>query len=180
MHWYVVQALSGQENKIKKAIEENRENGGMVEVIETVLVPTENVAEVKKGQQHIVERKLWPGYILVKMLLTEESWQYVKNTNGVIDFLGSGSPTPLSNHEVDQLIADLSKKKDEVAYKHDIRQGDHVKIIDGVFANFTGTVVNIAHDKGRLDVVVSIFGRDTRVDDLQFWQVEKSSTEEQH
>jgi len=174
MHsWYVVQGLSGQENKIKKAIEENRESSGMAELILDILVPTENVAEVKKGQQHIVEKRLWPGYLLVKMKLTDESWQYVKNTNGVIDFLGSGSPTPLSNDEVDKLIADLSKKKDEVAYKHDIHQGDPVKIVDGVFANFTGTVVGIAHDKGKLSVVVSIFGRDTQVDDLEFWQIEK-------
>ncbi len=174
MHsWYVVQVLSGQENKIKKAVEENREASGVGGSILEILVPTENVAEVKKGQQHIVEKKIWPGYILVKMQLTDESWQYVKNTNGVIDFLGSGSPTPLSNDEVDKLIADLSKKEGEIVHKHDIRQGDAVKIIDGVFANFTGTVVTIAHDKGKLSVVVSIFGRDTQVDDLEFWQIEK-------
>jgi len=177
MHWYVVQALSGQENKIKKAIEENRENGGVQEFVAEVLVPTENVAEVKKGQQHVVEKKLWPGYILVKMQMNDESWQYVKNTNGVIDFLGSGSPTALSDAEVDSLIADLTRKKDEVVHKHDIRQGDSVKIVDGVFANFTGTVVDIAHDKGKLCVVVSIFGRDTRVEDLEFWQVEKVAKE---
>jgi len=174
MHsWYVVQGLSGQENKIKKAIEENREASGMAELILEILVPTENVAEVKKGQQKVSEKRLWPGYILVKMNLTDESWQYIKNTNGVIGFLGGGKPNPLSESEVKVILEELKEKKKEVVQKHNIEVGDRVKIVDGVFVNFTGAVIEVFHDKGRLSVMVSIFGRETRVDDLEFWQVEQ-------
>lgn len=178
-NWYVLQCMSGQEKKVKKTIEENRNATGMTELVSEVLVPTENVAEVKKGQRTIVERRLWPGYALVKMQLTDESWHYVKNSNGVIDFLGGGSPSPLTESEVQQLLSDLSSKKDEVAYKYDFQAGDHVKVVDGVFANFTGTVQSVSHDKGKLNVVVAIFGRETQVDDLEFWQVEKVTDEHQ-
>jgi transcriptional antiterminator NusG len=173
MHnWYVVQVISSQEKKVKKALEENRESKGMAELVEEVLVPTENVAEVKRGQQHISEKRLWPGYILIKMQLTDDSWMYVKNTNGVLDFLGGEKPSPLSQKEVDQILSELEEKKKSVVQKHNIACGDRVKINDGVFVNFIGTVSEVFHDKGRLSVMVSIFGRETRVDDLEFWQVE--------
>ncbi len=170
--WYVVQVISGQEKKVKKAIEETRESKGMAELVEAVLVPTENVAEVKKGQQKISEKKLWPGYILVSMNLTDDSWMYVRNTNGVLGFLGGEKPQPLSQKEVDEILKDLEEKKKGVVQKHNITPGDKVKIVDGVFVNFIGTVSEVFHDKGRLSVMVSIFGRETRVDDLEFWQVE--------
>lgn len=171
--WYVVQAMSGQEKKVKKAIEENRESQSMLDFVEEVIVPTENVAEVKKGQQKVSEKRLWPGYILVKMILTDESWQYIKGTNGVIGFLGGEKPNPLSDREVREILEELKDKKKEVVHKHNIEAGDRVKIIDGVFVNFTGTVIEVFYDKGRLSVMVSIFGRETRVDDLEFWQVEQ-------
>lgn len=171
--WYVVQAMSGHEKKVKKALEENREAYKMQEVIEEILVPTENVAEVRQGQHKVSEKRLWPGYILVKMDLTDEAWQYVKSTNGVIGFLGGGKPTPLTDSEVQEILKDLKEKKKEVVQKHNIEVGDTVKITDGVFVNFTGNVIEVFHDKGRLSVMVSIFGRDTRVDDLEFWQVEQ-------
>ncbi len=170
--WYVVQVISGQEKKVKKAIEETRESKGMAELVEAVLVPTENVAEVKKGQQKISEKKLWPGYILVSMNLTDDSWMYVRNTNGVLGFIGGEKPQPLSQKEVDEILKDLEEKKKGVVQKHNITPGDKVKIVDGVFVNFIGTVSEVFHDKGRLSVMVSIFGRETRVDDLEFWQVE--------
>ncbi len=173
MHkWYVVQVVSGQEKKVKKALEENRESQGMAELVQEILVPTENVAEVKKGQQRISEKKLWPGYILVKMLLTDDSWMYVRNTNGVLGFLGGEKPSSLTEQEVLDLLKDLEDKKKGVVQKHNIAIGDKVKINDGVFVNFVGTVIEVFHDKGRLSVMVSIFGRETRVDDLEFWQVE--------
>lgn len=173
MHkWYVVQVISSHEKKVKKALEENRANKGMTDLIEEILVPTENVAEVKGGQQKVSEKRLWPGYLLVKMNLTDDSWMYVKNTNGVIDFLGGGKPTPLSQKEVDEILKELEEKKQEVVQKHNLVAGDKVKITDGVFVNFIGTVTDVFHDKGRLSVMVSIFGRETRVDDLEFWQVE--------
>lgn len=178
MHkWYVVQVVSGLEKRVKKTIEENCEAKGMNELIESILVPTENVAEVKRGQQRISEKKLWPGYILVKMNLTDDAWMYVRNTNGVLGFLGGEHPTPLSQHEVDAILKDLEEKKKGVVQKHNIAVGDKVKITDGVFINFVGTVTDVFHEKGRLSVMVSIFGRETRVDDLEFWQVELVPTE---
>lgn len=175
--WYVVQVLSGQEKKVKKTLEEHRELKGVSDLIEQVLLPTENVSEVKKGQQQVVEKKLWPGYLLVKMVFTDESWQYVKNTAGVVDLLGGETPTPLSDNEVESILRDLQEKKEKVVQKHKFTVGDHVKITDGVFVNFTGTVTEVFHDKGRLSVLVSIFGRDTRVDDLEFTQVEEAVIE---
>ena len=178
MHkWYVIQVVSGQEKKVKKALEDNRASKGMAELIDQVLVPTENVAEVKSGQQRVSEKKLWPGYILVKMNLTDDSWMYVKDTNGVLEFLGGEKPTPLAQQEVDDLLSDLEEKKKGVVQKHNIMPGDKVKITDGVFVNFIGTVLEVFHDKGRLSVLVSIFGRETRVDDLEFWQVEQAPAE---
>ena len=173
MHkWYVVQVISSQEKRVKKALEENRESKGMADLISEVLVPTENVSEVKRGEQRLSEKRLWPGYILVKLELTDDSWMFVKNTNGVIDFLGGEKPLSLPQHEVDAILSDLEQKKQGVVHKHNIQSGDKVKINDGVFVNFIGTVQEVFHDKGRLSVLVSIFGRETRVDDLEFWQVE--------
>ncbi len=181
MHkWYVIQVISSLEKRVKKAIEENRESQGMNDMISDILVPTENVAEVKRGQQRISEKRLWPGYILVKMELTDDSWMYVKNTNGVIDFLGGERPMPLPQQEVDSILTELEEKRQGVVHKHNIVHGDRVKIIDGVFVNFVGVVQEVFHDKGRLSVLVSIFGRDTRVDDLEFWQVEQVPLEAEH
>jgi len=174
MHrWYVVQVISSQEKRVKKALEENRESQGMTELVSEVLVPTENVSEVKRGEQRVSEKRMWPGYILVKMEFTDDSWMYVKNTNGVIDFLGGAKPLALPQSEIDAILAELEEKKQGVVHKHNIQTGDKVKITDGVFINFIGTVTEVFHDKGRLSVMVSIFGRETRVDDLEFWQVEQ-------
>lgn len=175
--WYVVQVLSTQEKKVKKNLEENRESRDVAGLIEEIVLPIENVSEVKHGQTKVVEKRLWPGYLLVKMTLDEQSWQYVKNTTGVIDFLGGGKPTALSDAEVDEILKDLADKQQNVTQRHKFEVGDHVKIIDGVFINFTGTVTVVYHDKGRLSVLVSIFGRDTRVDDLEFTQVEEVTDE---
>ncbi len=178
MHkWYVIQAISGHEKKVKKSLEENRDSKGMIELIEEVLVPSENVAEVKRGEQKVSEKRMWPGYILIKMTITDDSWMYVKNTNGVLGFLGGDPPSALSETEVEEILSELEKKKDDVVQKHRINTGDRVKITDGVFVNFIGNVIEVFHDKGRLSVMVSIFGRETRVDDLEFWQVEQVPAE---
>ena len=171
--WYVVQVVSGQEKKVKKTLEENRESKGMLEFISEVLVPTENVAEVKRGQQRVTEKRLWPGYLLIKMNLTDDSWMYVTDTTGVLGFLGGEKASPLSEQEVKEILAELESKKAGIVQKHKISIGDRVKITDGVFVNFIGNVIEVFHDKGRLSVMVSIFGRETRVDDLEFWQVEQ-------
>lgn len=178
MHkWYVVQVLSTHEKKVKKALEEQRDMKGVGDLIEKVLLPIENVSEVKKGQQKVVEKRLWPGYLLLKMNLTDDSWLYVKNTAGVIDFLGGDKPTSLSEQEVAEILRDLEDKKQKVTQKHKFNVGDRVKITDGVFVNFMGTVTDVFHEKGRLSVLVSIFGRETRVDDLEFTQVEEINGE---
>ncbi|HAZ15132.1 MAG TPA: transcription termination/antitermination protein NusG [Parachlamydiales bacterium] len=171
--WYVVQVVSSQEKKVKKALEDNRESQGMNDLISEVLVPTENVSEVKKGEQRITEKRMWPGYIFVKMNLTDDAWMYVRNTGGVLGFLGGEKAIPLTDNEVEKVLADLEEKKKEVVQKHRLAVGDRVKIIDGVFVNFIGNVIEVFPDKGRLSAMVSIFGRETRVDDLEFWQVEQ-------
>lgn len=178
MHrWYVVQVLSGHEKKVKKALDEMREREGVQDLIEEILLPTENVSEMKGGERKVTERRIWPGYLLLKMTLDDKSWGFVKNTNGVIDFLGGGSPTALSDAEVNEILEDLKSKKETVTAKHQLNVGDQVKITDGVFVNFVGTVTDVFHEKGRLSALVSIFGRDTQVDDLEFWQVEKVTEE---
>jgi transcription termination/antitermination protein NusG len=177
MKWYVVQVFTAQEKKVKKALEEFRESAGVADLIEEILLPTENVMEVKKGEQKISEKRIWPGYVLIKMNLNDDSWQYVKGTPGVIDFLGGEKPTSLTDQEVNSILKELEEKKAGVTQKHKIEVGDRVKINDGVFVNFIGTVQEVFQDKGRLSVMVSIFGRDTRVDDLEFWQVEEVGPE---
>lgn len=178
MHkWYVVQVLSAQEKKVKKTLEESAQQKGFKDLIDEILLPTENVSEVKGGQQHVIEKRLWPGYLLLKMTLTDDSWQFIKNTPGVVDFLGGEKPTALTDREVAEIMKDLEEKKQKITQKHKFAVGDVVKIIDGVFVNFTGTVSEVFHEKGRLSVLVSIFGRDTRVDDLEFSQVEEVSEE---
>ncbi len=177
MKWYVVQVFTAQEKKVKKALEEFRESAGVADLIEEILLPTENVMEVKKGEQKISEKRIWPGYVLIKMNLTDDTWQYVKNTPGVIEFLGGEKPTSLTEHEVNSILKELEEKKSGVTQKHKIEPGDRVKINDGVFVNFIGTVLEVYQEKGRLSVIVSIFGRDTRVDDLEFWQVEEVGPE---
>jgi transcriptional antiterminator NusG len=172
-NWYVVHVLSSQEKKVKRTIEEQRALKPGGELIEKILLPVENVSEVKGGQKKILEKRLWPGYLLVKMEMTDDSWQFIHNTPGVIEFLGGEKPTALTEKEVEDILQDLESKRETVSQKHKFKVGSRVKIIDGVFVNFIGTVTAVHHDKGRLSMLVSIFGRDTRVDDLEFGQVEE-------
>jgi transcriptional antiterminator NusG len=178
MHkWYVLQVISGHEKKVKRTLDEAVQSKGLAEWISDILMPTENVSEVKRGQQRISEKKMWPGYLLIKMDLNEEAWAFVKNVPGVIDFLGGESPVPLTEKEVGSMLKELEDRQKGVVQKHKVDVGDKVKITDGVFINFVGTVTEVNHEKGRLSVMVSIFGRDTRVDDLEFWQVEQATAE---
>jgi transcriptional antiterminator NusG len=178
MHkWYVLQVISGHEKKVKKSLDDAVQSKGLSDIITEVLMPTENVSEVKRGQQKISEKRMWPGYLLVKMNLDDESWAFVKNIPGVIDFLGGEQPTALTEKEVGNMMKELEDRQKGVVQKHKVDVGDRVKITDGVFINFVGTVTEVNHEKGRLSVMVSIFGRDTRVDDLEFWQVEQSINE---
>lgn len=178
--WYVVQVFTAQEKKVKKALEDFKESAGMSDFIQEIVLPIENVMEVKKGEQRVVEKFIWPGYLLIKMHMTDESWLYVKNNPGVVEFLGGGTPQALSEEEVRNILKDIEEKKSGVVQKHKFDVGSRVKINDGVFVNFMGVVSEVFHDKGRLSVMVSIFGRETRVDDLEFWQVEEVSLEQEN
>jgi len=171
--WYVIQVLSGKEKKIKKSIEEKKVSQGMEDSIKEILIPTERVSEVKMGEQKITEKRIWPGYLLVNMILNDESFIFLKDIDGVIEFLGGNNPTPLKETEMKDILKYLEEKKEAIVHKHEVAVGDTVKIIDGVFINFVGNVIEVNYEKGRLSVMVSIFGRDTRVDDLEFWQVEE-------
>jgi transcriptional antiterminator NusG len=170
--WYVVQVLSGKESKTKKNIEDYLDPFSMRQYIEEVLIPMENVAVIRNGKQKITPKKVWPGYLIVKMDMNDISWDYITRSDGVIGFLGGSKPTPLSDGEVSQLLSEIAQRKESVTQSSQYEVGDKVKVTDGVFVNFIGTVTDICNEKGRLSVIVSIFGRETRVDDLQFWQVE--------
>ena len=170
--WYVVQVFSGHEKKIKRSLEEGLKDSGVEEDIEEILLPTENVIEVKAGEQKISEKKLWPGYLLVKMNFTDNAWMYIKSFNGVISFLGGDTPVPLTDIEVDNVLKELANKKDKLTQKQSFHVGDKVKVVDGVFVNFMGTITDVNNEKGILNVLVAIFDRDTPVNDLEFWQVE--------
>lgn len=169
----------GSREKSKKALEDFKESSGMTDFIQEIVLPIENVMEVKKGEHKVVEKFIWPGYLLIKMHLTDESWLYVKNNPGVVEFLGGGVPLALSEDEVRNILKDIEEKKAGVVQKHKFDVGSRVKINDGVFVNFIGVVSEVFHDKGRLSVMVSIFGRETRVDDLEFWQVEEVALEQE-
>lgn len=178
MHkWYVLQVMSSHEKKVKRTIEEFLDAKGMRDFIGEILIPTENVAEVKRGAQKVSEKRMWPGYLLVNMEINDESWTYIKDTPGVIDFLGGENPAPLTEREIQDIMTELADRQKGVVQKHKVDIGDRVKITDGVFINFVGVVTEVNHEKGRLSVTVSIFGRDTRVDDLEFWQVEQATAE---
>ena len=165
--WYVVHTYSGHENKVKVNIEKMVENRNMQNLILEVVVPTEDVVEVKDGQRKIKTRKMFPGYVIIKMIVTNESWYLVRNTQGVTGFVGHGSePIPLTDEEVARMGIE------KVFIELDVVIGDTVRVISGPFESFMGTVEDINREKQVLTVKVSMFGRDTPVE-LEFAQVEK-------
>ena len=164
--WYVVHTYSGYENKVASSIEKAVENRRLHDLIIAVNIPTEKVVEVKDGKSREVERKLYPGYVLVKMVMTDECWHIVRNIRGVTGFLGSGNqPIPLSESD----IAALGVEKREIGVGYEV--GDSVKITDGALESFLGTVEEIDLDRSKVRVVVSMFGRETPVE-LELDQVE--------
>ena len=172
--WYVLHAYSGYEKKVSDSIVEQANKLGISEFIEEVSVPTQNVVEVKRGVRVNTERKIFPGYILIKMILNDDTWHIIKNTPKLSGFLGTkGKPIPISNAEAkrisQQVIDGVEKTRPAIMY--DV--GEHVKVIDGPFASFNGEIENIDEEKARLRVAVSIFGRSTPVD-LEYSQVEKA------
>ena len=158
--WYVVHTYSGYENKVATNIEKVVENRRLDDLILEVRVPTEKVTEIKDNKKVEVERKIFPGYVLVKMVMTDDSWYVVRNTRGVTGFVGPGSkPVPLTNEEVQSLGVE-KREQVEVSYK----VGDNVKIVDGPLEGFIGTVEEIETDKNKVKVIVSMFGRETPVE----------------
>ncbi len=172
--WYVVHVYSGNEKKVSQYIREQAEKKGILEQISEVLVPSEEVVEIRRGVKTNAEKKFFPGYILVHMQLTDESWHLVKNTPKVTGFLGSKTkPVPISEAEAQRLLTQLQEGSNvtKTALKFEI--GEVIKVSDGPFASFSGVVEEIDEDRARLKVSVTIFGRATPVD-LDFTQVEKA------
>lgn len=172
-NWYVVHVYSGFEKKIAQHIGEQASQQGLSDQIEAILVPSENVLELKRGRKVHTEHKFFPGYVLIKMELTDDAWHLVKNTPKVTGFLGSRSrPTPISDAEADRILRQgqdgIIEGRPSVVYE----VGEQVRVSDGPFASFNGTVEEVDNEKRRVKVSVSIFGRSTPVD-LEFTQVDK-------
>ena len=171
--WYVLHTQTGIETKVKASLESRAETEGMAHLVKEVLIPTEKVSEVKEGKKRITERKFFPGYILVQMVLTDDSWYLVKDTPGITGFVGSGkTPIPLSEDEVNKIIKQQEEKTSKPKPKVEFSQGESVRVKEGAFANFNGTIEEVNPNRGKLKVMVAIFGRSTPVE-LEYWQVEK-------
>ena len=170
-NWFVIHCYSGYENKVRHNLEQRIESMGMKGKIFDVVVPTEEEIEVKDGKRRTVERRVFPGYLLVQMVMSEESWYVVRNTPGVTGFVGMGNvPTPLRPEEVAQILRRMEAEAPKV--KVTFKQGQKVRIVDGPFNDFIGTVAEIDMDRTKVRVMVSFFGRETPVE-LDFLQVEK-------
>jgi len=172
--WYVIHTYSGYEAKVKASIEERVKESGMSGKIFQVIIPTEDVVEVRAGKKRISERKFYPGYVFVEMELDEETWYFIKNIPKVTGFIGGmNEPTPVSEAEMKELIGQLeggetSRPKPKYSYG----QGENVRVVEGPFNNFVGVVEEINSDRGKVKIMVNIFGRATPLE-LEFSQIEK-------
>lgn len=170
-NWYVVHTYAGYENKVKTNLEKRVESMEMQDKIFRVLVPMEKEMEMKNGKQKITLKKVFPGYVLVEMIIADDSWYVVRNTPGVTGFVGPGSkPIPLSQAEINQILKQMGM--DDPKPKIDFTTGESVRVIEGPFANFVGNVEEVLVDRRKIKVLVNMFGRDTPVE-LEFFQVEK-------
>jgi len=172
MRWYIIHTYSGYENKVKESIEQRFDALGKGELLGEVLIPTENVLEMKNGKKVVSQKKLFPGYIYIRMHLTDDGWHVVKATPRVTGFIGGRKPLPLSEDEIASILNAVNKTQEKPKNKFSFETNEKVKIIEGPFANFIGTVDEINEDKGTLKVMVTIFGRSTPVT-LGFHEVEK-------
>lgn len=173
LKWYVVHTYSGFENKAKSNLEERIKALGQEEYFGRILVPTEQVVELKKGQKKTSSRKFYPGYILVEMVLNDETWHTVKGTGKVTGFVGGGvKPSPIPTEEAERIISQIEEGVGKPKPKYKFEEGDEVRVIDGPFSNFQGVVEEVKPDKEKLRVLITIFGRSTPVE-LDFIQVNK-------
>ncbi|MDQ7782157.1 MAG: transcription termination/antitermination protein NusG [Desulfomonilaceae bacterium] len=174
LRWYVVHTYSGYENKVKTALEEKVRAMGLSDRITEVLIPSESVVELVKGERRTSNRKYFPGYILVHMELDDQTWHIVKNTPKVTGFIGSRTePAVIPDEDVEYILNQMAEGKEKPKPKYSFEKGDSVRVVDGPFINFNGTVEEVRPDKGKLRVLVSIFGRPTPVE-LDFIQVTKN------
>lgn len=172
-HWYVIHTQTGYEDRIKRSLESKIKAGLAKDTISQVLVPIEQVSEIKAGKKKISQRKFFPGYILVEMELTDDNWYLIKSITGVTGFVGAGSkPLPLREDEVGMILKQANDAKDKPTPKIIFDKGENVRVNDGPFTNFNGTIEEVSLAKGKIKVMISIFGRATPVE-LETWQVEK-------
>lgn len=177
--WFVIHTLSGQEQKVKESIEKRVKAEEMGEYIHEVLVPMERVVEVRNQKKTVSTRKLWPGYVFINMALLDDNgriiekpWYFIKETQGVIGFVGGEPPTPTPAEEVESIKNQISASEEQERPKVSFEVGETVKINNGPFLNFSGVIEEIEPERGKLKVTVNIFGRNTPVE-LEYWQVEK-------
>ncbi|MDD2598183.1 MAG: transcription termination/antitermination protein NusG [Kiritimatiellae bacterium] len=182
--WFVLHTLTGQELKVRRSIEARVRLEEMGNYIGEVMIPTEKVSEVKNGKKTTITRKFFPGYVLINLALYQENrevieptWRFLKETPGVIGFIGGDRPRPLADKEVDDILNQTAEKEEKVKPKVIYEPGESVKIIDGPFMSFAGTVDEVDPDRGKLKVSVAIFGRSAPVE-LEYWQVERADNEE--
>jgi len=173
MKWYGVHTYSGFENKVRLNLLESIKNEKVEDFFEEILIPSETVVELKKGEKKTSSRKFFPGYILVKMILTDETWHIVKETAKVTGFVGGNTPFPIAEDEVLKITRRMEEGAEKPRPKVLFEVGETVRVVDGPFLNFSGVVEDVKPDKGKLRVTVTIFGRATPVE-LEFMQVEKS------
>jgi transcriptional antiterminator NusG len=172
-NWYVIHTYSGYENKVKANLERRVESMAMEDNIFRILVPTEEELEIRDGKRKVTKKKIFPGYVIVEMILTDDSWYVVRNTPGVTGFVGSGNkPIPLQEKETQLILHQMGLE--EPRTKLDFEVGETVKVIRGPFENFSGTIEDINPEKGKIKVLVSMFGRETPVE-LDYHQIEKIS-----
>lgn len=172
LKWYGVHTYSSFENKVKLSLEEQIRNHGLEELFGEILIPSESVMELKKGERKTTSRKFFPGYILVQMELNDETWHVVNETTKVTGFVGGSNPAPITDEEINKITRRIEEGAEKPRPKISFEVGETVRVVDGPFLNFAGVVEDVKPDKAKLRVMVSIFGRATPVE-LEFMQVEK-------